>query len=246
MPTKNHVIFFILLLFTLACIIYALVGIPVKGTSYTFYGDASLKDEQGNTIALKRQIDFSAEGCFSAENKIHVKVTLYDCSANNLLNYVGEVGFTEAFYYKPTVGASVSATLPLIREPNGNYTAEGDLLWHTSQATYMYPIAPVPAGTMIYHNATELMQNNIPVLFISPVSDTLAFESSHTMEQLTWVIIGLTVIMLFPVITALIPEKQVINVRINGIDLTKLVADEKAKEEKEKQKEKKRRFWNKK
>jgi hypothetical protein len=234
----------ILSILAFSIILYGLFGIQIKNTEYTFYGEGSIQDGQGNIIYFKRQIEFTAVGSFSAENKIHVKITLYDCNSNQLLKYMREVGFTEAFDYYPTISSKVNALVPLTRTIDGNYTGESDLLWHTSQNTYMYPVVPAPEGTLVYNDATAIINNTRAVLFISPTSDFLAIQSSHTMEQLTWVIIGLTVIMLFPVVTSFMPEKQEINIRINGVNLSKLIAEENEREEKEKATQKKRRFWN--
>jgi hypothetical protein len=224
-----------------------MLGVQIKQDPFTYYGsDYATSTDKQNTITYLEQIDFSALGCFSAENPIHIKVTLYSCNASNLLDYVNEIGFSDAFYENPTINPSVSATLVLKSVKGGNYTAEGNLIWHNEAETRLYCCPVLPKGTVYYNNATEIAERYPVVLHITPVADTLAFQSSHTMEQLTWVIIGLTIIMLFPVVTALMPEKQTIEVHINGVDLSKLLAEEKAKEVKKEDNKKRRKIWRKK
>jgi hypothetical protein len=82
------------------------------------------------------------------------------------------------------------------------FVGEGDVVWHNVQDVYL---TLNPEHKPIFVEDTDFA-NVSSAITITSVTDTLLLRSSQTTEQLTWVIIGFTVIMLQPILAVLFPE----------------------------------------
>jgi hypothetical protein len=205
--TKQQVGTIILIIIALLIFGYALIGVQVPQTNYPYTGGMDKMDlGDGKTVSFVFLENFSASGSFSAENNIHVKVTIFNSTIANLSDYIGFLYFTNSFNNPLNIvnGLPIAADLPL-NKSGDQYVAEGDLIWHESTVTRL-SFLPHYQG-MILTNTTQTELTQPPILTISPVSDTLTWESNIVIEKLTWVLIGFTVIMLQPIISALFPDK---------------------------------------
>lgn len=161
----------------------------------------------GTPIDLFVELSFRASGCFGAENCIHFQATVYS-NVSNLLNHVNSIAFSGAFLYNKSLGYSsdpYQALLPLSQVSDRIYFAEGDLIWHQSEKAYVLFYPPFN-GTILQPLAVS--DNNSPVIDISPVSDTLTVRTNNTIEKLTYVLTGLTIIMLHPIFASLLLDKR--------------------------------------
>ena len=153
-------------------------------------------------ISFNFVANFSTVGTFSAENPIHVQAIINNVNVSNFLDYVGSITFAGAFNASGLVfvnNVTSASYLMLSQSGNGEYVAEGDLVWHSSMTTYLVIIAPFQTMFMypLEHNPIN------PILSISSVSDTLSFQSNQLTTQLTYVLIGFSVLTLQPVLNAL-------------------------------------------
>jgi hypothetical protein len=96
----------------------------------------------------------------------------------------------------------------LTQVADDKYFAEGDLVWYQNINTHLEWLQPMPTNGVLYFDQGYWQQQGHDILNISPSSDTLAVNSNHTIEQLTWVLLGLSIIMVQPIITTLFPTKE--------------------------------------
>ncbi|MGD0070568.1 MAG: hypothetical protein ABSB71_03295 [Candidatus Bathyarchaeia archaeon] len=191
---------------------YALFGtkIPTIESSNSYKEFITFNDNQTSsnlTASFWTIMDFNTVGSFSAENPIHVKVTVFDSNVTDLTHYIGMVSFTGSNPVISGNNANVKSGvgyLNLTQTDNGMYKAEGDLIWYQDIFSHSAWLPPNTA----YYDQGYWQQIGQGKLDISPAADTLAFRSSHTMEQLTYVLVGFSVIMLQPIFEAIFPDKS--------------------------------------
>ncbi len=203
---KKGALFLILL--AMPIFSYALVGVQVPMVTYPKNMSADLILFDGTPLSFDMTFRFSARGSFSAENPIHVKVTIWNCSVPDLTKYFYEVGFTNAFYAYDDPFANrvvaITAATTIHANKDGTYTLEDDLIWHAQTIVRIHFNPP----HMGFYVADKIYEQQQTVIEITSVSDTLSFRSSQTMEQLTYAVIGFSVIMLQPIVNVLYPDPE--------------------------------------
>jgi len=200
-----------LIMIALPIFIYAFHGVqtPITYLPINVERD-NLICEDGTPVNFTISVIFSTYGTFSAENPIHVHAVIYNANVSDLTKHIGAITFTGAANVS---GVPIYNEIPLFgyltlsQGSNHTYVADGDLIWHQSITCYLITIPPFQ-GVIRYRNSPT----GDSVLNISPVSDTLSFRSSHTMEQLTYVIVGFSILTLQPVVSEILrtwfPYKQ--------------------------------------
>jgi hypothetical protein len=209
--TREQASSLMLVIVALPIFIYAFRGVqtPVTYLPVNLERD-NLVCNDGTIVNFTISLTFSTSGSFSAENPIHVHAVIYDANVSDLTNHIGAITFTGAANVSGTPIYNETALfgyLVLSQGSDGTYVADGDLIWHQSITCYLIPLPPFQ-GVIRYQN----LPTGDPVLDISSVSDTLSVRSNHTMEQLTYVIVGFSVLTLQPVIGEILrawfPHKQ--------------------------------------
>ena len=209
-PKRSQAFALVLIVLALPVLGYAIFGVKIPQTFQYKTVDVGLICQDGTPVTFSLALNFSAEGVFSAENRIHVRAVISHANISDLTNHMAAISFTNAYSPDKVVIVENSPSygyVTLHPEGNGQYIADGDLIWHQSETCYIIPVPPIPQGQAIKSlNFDETQLGGNPVLYVSPVSDTLSFKSNHTMEQLTYVAIAFTVIMLQPIISILYPN----------------------------------------
>jgi hypothetical protein len=189
---------------------YAFLGtrIPTIESSNLYVDFVTVTKPSGNvTVSFSTIMDFTAVGSFSAENPIHAKITVFDANVTDFLDYIGIVSFTGS--NPVSSGNSINVVsrvgyFNLTQVSAGRYEADGYLIWYQSINSHSAWLAP---NTKFFDQNFWQQKGNAKIN-ISPAADTLAFRSSYTMEQLTYVLVGFSVVMLQPILEALFPDKQ--------------------------------------
>lgn len=200
----------VLIVIALLIFLYALFLIKIPETSLPVEIEVTRVFKDGTPASFFLIMNFSTVGCFSAENPIHVKVVLSNANISNIADYVGAITFS--FAYNVNQSSNFVGNFPLLgyltfhQGDNNTYTAEGDLIWHESATCYVIIVPPFQG--MLSGPKTQWEGAGDPVLYVSSVSDTLAFRSNQTMEQLTYVLVGFSVIMLQPVLDGVISKED--------------------------------------
>lgn len=195
---------------------YGLFGVRIPTIkSSNFYEDfITYHEASGNfTAQFWDTMEFTATGSFSAENVIHVKVTVFDSNVTDFTNHISMVAFTGS---SPIISGNINIIsgnnlnsvagvgyLNLTQTSSGAYIAEGNLIWYQSIGSHSAWLAP---NTTTFDQG-YWQQIGQAKISISPAADTLAFESNHTILQLTYVLVGFSVVMLQPILEALFPDK---------------------------------------
>jgi hypothetical protein len=212
--TREQASSLMLIIVALPIFIYAFRGIhtPVTYLPVNLERD-NLVCEDGTVVNFTISLNFSTSGSFSAENPIHVHAVIYDANVSNLTNHIGAITFTGAANVSGTPiynEVAMFGYLTLSQGSDSTYVADGDLIWHQSMTCYLVTLPPFQ-GVIRYQN----LPTGEPVLDISPVSDTLSVRSNHIIEQLTYVIVGFSVLTLQPVVSEILrawfPHKQTEN-----------------------------------
>ena len=188
---------------------YALIGVSIPQTRWFQSLNVEMVSPDGTPFIFSIDLNFSSVGTFSAENPVHVRAVINNVNISDLTAHLGAISFTNAYnVVEKHIAGDVPAYgfIPLYQSKNGEYTAEGDFIWHQSETCYIIPLPPFQ-GTIKSPNLNNQQLYGSPVLYISPVSDTLSSRSNHVIEQLTYVVVGFSIIMLQPVINALFPDK---------------------------------------
>jgi len=201
----------ILMIITLPILFYAIFGIRIPQTTQYESYDVAMKCQDGTPVWFHIDWEFSAEGLFSAENPVHVHAVISRANISDLTKHLAAVSLTKAYFYGKNImvgNAPSYGYVSLYSDNRGQYVADGFLIWHESETCYFVPIPPIPVGTVL--TASELsnveLKGGVPELVISSASDTLAMRSNHIIEQLTFVAIAFTIIMLQPIISVLFPD----------------------------------------
>jgi hypothetical protein len=149
----------------------------------------------------------TASGSLSVNNHVYVHVTLTDANISNLLQYYGWIGFTGA-YNISTVGnqeqAPNLAFIPITASSTANeYMAAATIVWLEQGPTW--PILfPTSGGQFIIKQPD--VEKGTPVTTIASVADTLSVENSVREQQLTWILVGFSVLALQPIFGVFIPH----------------------------------------
>lgn len=211
---KNHVVSnrqiigFLVLLLALPIFAYAYFGTQIPETSLSAsYTESLGVGGNGNLTASYTVIyHFSTVGSFSVENPVHVRVSVVDCNVTNFTNYIGVVGFTGALAYPIQTnyqGAPISALLPLKQVSDRELSAEGNMIWYQSVSTYDVWLPPLTTS----FNQDYWQGWGDSILTISPISDKLTIDNNQTLEQLTYVLVGFSVLMTYPIFVEFFPTK---------------------------------------
>lgn len=190
---------------------YAIFGIKIPQITYPAMTQVNVVSTSGVPIQFYAIMNFTSTGSFSVGKTIHVQVIVIDSNVSDLLNYIGIVSFTGAFT-APMIymanGAPMNGYFNLTQVSNGEYYAEGNLIWYQSINTHLMWLQPMPPNGVLYFNEGYWQQTGIDILNVTPATDTLTVNTNYTMDQLTWVLVGLSVIMIQPIIMALTPAKN--------------------------------------
>jgi hypothetical protein len=226
--TRNHIlsnrqiIGSFLVMLALPIFSYAFLGvqIPIYESSNLYKEFIVYSNQTAGsnfTISFWTQISFKAIGSFSAEKPIHVEIKVFDSNVTDLTNYINMVSFTgSSFVQKNDINVFTGSNnnvissigyLNLTETEKGKYNSKGDLIWHQSIESHS---AWLPPNTQ-YFDQNYWQNIGRSKIDITSASDTLAFQSSNTMEKLTYVLVGFSVVMLQPVLEAIFPEKIVNN-----------------------------------
>jgi hypothetical protein len=151
--------------------------VPVEqnvGLTYT--------DGQVNlTLIADLWVNFTAKGSLSVNNIISVSAILVSNDTDFMAHY-SCLGFTNSYNAKNKLQFSCLEFKPIQKTA---YEAKGDLVWLVEGPSWTV-VAPVGHLTV-----TKGMLNvGDPVVYISPISDTLAITSSENNERLTWVLVA--------------------------------------------------------
>lgn len=216
MNIKKHislqqVIALVLIIIALVIFNHAIFVVQIPQTSWSKSSDVGIISKDGIPITFSLILHFSTLGSFSAENPVHVNATITNANVSDLMSHIGAITFTNAFNadYETNLNIDnvvVYGYIPLSQSGEGKYVADGDLIWHQTETCYLIALPPFQDAL----KSVNLEQQNLgeePFLFISPVSDILSIRSNHTIEQLTYVLLGFSVIMLHSVFSSLIPDK---------------------------------------
>jgi hypothetical protein len=209
--TRSQTSALVLILVALPIFGYAIVGLKIPSTYWYQSMNVEMICQDGTPVLFSMYFNFSAVGSFSAENPVHVNVFINNVNISDLTTHLGAISLTNAYNLQEShiVGATPAyGYVTLYPSENGTYVANGNLIWHQSETCYVIPLPPF-TGTIISLNLAKLQLGGNPVLYVSPVSDTLSFRSNYTLEQLTYAAVGFSVIMLQPILSALIPEEPV-------------------------------------
>lgn len=206
--SNKQIIGFLVILLALPIFAYAYFGTQIPETSMSVEYQESINYSIGNinsTATFLVVYNFNAIGSFSVENPIHVKATVLDSNVTDLTQYIDILCFTGALSYPVQtsyLGGPLNAHFNLTQVGNNEYSTEGNMIWYQSVDTHDAWLAP---------NATVFNQDywqgrGDVILDISSISDKLTLDSSQTMEQLTYVLVGFSVLMSYPIFVELIPE----------------------------------------
>ena len=199
-----------LILITLALPVfgYAFLGLTIPQINSFKSLDVEMSCPDGTAVAFSISFNFSTVGTFSAENPVHLSTLINHVNISDFTTHVGAITLTNAFN---TNEQHVFGNIPafgfisLKQANDGDYVAEGDFIWHQSETCYIMPIPPFQ-GALKFNETNVKQLVGQPVLYISPVSDTLSLRSNYTMEKLTYSFLGFSIIMLQPVINVLFPD----------------------------------------
>jgi hypothetical protein len=202
----------VLVVIALSIFGYAFVGVKIPST-YTYESsNAAMVCNDGTPMYFSIFFNFSTVGSFSAENPVHVQVFINNVNISDLTAHIAAITLTDAYNAQQSSvivgGTPAYGYITLYQSKIGEYVGEGNLVWHQSVSCYIIPLPPFSGIVTSPNLATQQLSGN-PTLYISPVSDTLSFESNHIMEQLTYVMVGFSVIILQPILNALFPDKPV-------------------------------------
>ena len=190
---------------------YAFLGVNIPQTLWFRPLNVEMACPDGTNVFFHIDLNFSTIGTFSAENPIHVNALIYNVNiSDDLTTHLGAISFTNAYHIneKNIVGdAPAYGYVALSKSGNGQYVAKGDLIWHQSETCYIIPLPPF-SGTLTTEDYDAVQLYGKSVLYISPTSDTLSFRSNHLILQLTYVVVGFSIIMLHPVLNALFPDPK--------------------------------------
>lgn len=209
--TRQQASALILIIIALPIFAYAFLGVNIPQTYLPRSADVQMACNDGTPVTFSIIVNFSAVGCFSAENPIHVHIRIINANVSDLTSHIGGITFSLAFDINPQSipsNAIIFGYLTLKQGDNNEYVADGDLIWHQSETSYLIPLPPFQG--LIKSTDLSKMRVGEPFLYVSSVSDTLSFRSSHIMEQLTYVLIGFSVIMLQPILSALFPPQKAV------------------------------------
>lgn len=207
--TRSQICAIILVIIAIPIFAYAFIGVRIPQTYWYKSQDIGVMCADGTPITFSLSLNFSTTGVFSAENPVHVHAIINNANVSDLTAHLGAISFTNAYGISesPVISGTPSyGYVVLSQSKNGEYVADGDLIWHQSETCYIIPLPPFQ-GVIRSANLDKQQLGGEPVLYISSVSDTLSFRSNHTMEQLTYAVIGFSVIMLQPILSAIFPDK---------------------------------------
>jgi len=190
---------------------YAIIGVSIPQTQWFRSLDVAMACPDGTNVFFHLDLNFSTSGVFSAENPIHVNALIYNLNiTDDLTKHLGAISFTNAFNIneKNVVGGVLAyGFLPIYNDGNGQYSVDGKLIWHQSEKCYIIPLPPFQ-GNLTAKNYDSVQLYGDPVLYVSSTADTLAFRTNHVILQLTYVVIGFSVIMLHPILKELFPDSK--------------------------------------
>jgi len=207
--TRSRISALVLILVALPIFGYAIVGVKIPSAYWYQSMNVEMICQDRTPVLFSMYFNFSAVGSFSAENPVHVHVFINNVNISDLTTHLGAISFTNAYNLQEShvVGATPAyGYVALYPSENGTYVADGNLIWHQSETCYVIPL-PKFTGIITLPNLAKQNLSGNPVLYITPVADTLSFRSNHTMEQLTYAIVGFSVLMLQPILSALFPDK---------------------------------------
>jgi hypothetical protein len=209
--SKQQALSLILILIALPIFGYAVFGVQVSQISYPIGTQETVVSIHNIPIQFNVAMIFTTRGLFAVGNPVHVKITITDCNVSNFLSEIGIVSFTGAstspIEYLSN-GMPMNGYFNLTVGGDGKYFAEGDLVWYQDINTHVMWLQPMPSNGALFFNQGYYQQIGIDLLKIAPASDYLSINSNHTIEQLTWVLLGLSIIMVQPIIITLFPDKN--------------------------------------
>lgn len=204
----------VLFLLWLGCVVYALIIDTVGVVTYTpFIETKEVEPPNPQIPPIKCDIVYtlSAKGSFSAENPITITVNVTNANITDLLDYYKCVGFFDSVFatqepqYTP-LGVEVPGYVPLTRQPNGTYIGTATLKWHVESDVYSFMV-PQPKYSP-FNMKVGPSSDEMPIIHVSPSSDTFNWRFSETTTRLTFVFLGFSFLMLQPIFEAILRLKE--------------------------------------
>ncbi len=151
---------------------------------------------------------FTAQGSISVNNPVTVFVSINSTDPNLLQDYPW-IAFTEA-YNISTVGnpnqAPTTAFLSITATTTPNiYQASGQVIWLIDGSSWPY-LTPTIYNVVVYAVAVEA---GYPAITVASATDTLSIQNNIKSEQLTWVLVGVSILAFQPIISVFIPEDKI-------------------------------------
>jgi hypothetical protein len=225
--TAKRGIFVVVIAIAATFFVYAFVGVSVPNDENSYIGAFKIpaRDSLGyTTYALNDGLhkplffdagfNFTAPGSLSVNNPITVHVQIWN--VNNTAfstDYLAAV-FTGCFPLQDdwaVEGSLNSCLIPLhfvgVTNHGALYAGTGTEKWLDSGPSYLW-LRPTNAS-FLPNNLNLLGQYEQPVVTIQPVADTLSAAFDLNTLRLTYILIGLSILTLIPVLDAVVtPDKH--------------------------------------